>query len=82
MTKRNQILKDARLALTVLSIAFLLGLFVGRASACDSYEECIKDVKYFDRRDQDTWSDYWNRDLAIQKAIAYKLDEISKKLDK
>ena len=49
------------------------------ALACESYEECMKSADYYQGHGVDG-NTYSERER--QKAIAYKLDEISKKLDK
>ena len=66
--------KDARLALIVVGIALLLGVWIGRASACDSYEECMDMAKKRIMPEMKT--------AYATIAMAHKLNEISKKLDK
>lgn len=60
----------------VLVVVFLLGLLCGKVMACETYEGCKQEVNnhsYFGQTD--------DRIAPALQMIAYKLDEISKKLD-
>ncbi len=66
--KRMQILRDSKIALIVLFTAFILGVWVGKASACSSFSECM------DKSRSQKW-------LPLKKvysdiALSYKLDDI------
>ena len=60
-----------RLALIIAGISVIVFSSCS-ARACDSYEECMKEPA--------KWS-YEEKTAYATRAIAYKLDEISKKLD-
>lgn len=79
MSTRRQILRDARLALIVTVVVFLLGVLIGRASACDSFDSCINKPEKIYLGGGAGGSD--GGAASYLKAIALKLDEISKKLD-
>lgn len=72
-------------SIVVLLVALMIGVWIGRASACDSYENCVEMAKANGSQAIEA-----NRGIAIDnqsigfalQAIAYKLDEISRKLDK
>ena len=91
-TEQKQILKDSRMALIVLGVALMLGFWVGRASACDSFvsymEEANTGLRCYGKSPD--WKigepdggciEIDSKDSRL-KAICYKLDEISKKIDK
>lgn len=60
----------------LLAIALCLMLVASNAYACDSYQECM------DKSEPQGIYNPLENQIYAQKAIAYKLDEISKKLDK
>lgn len=59
--------------LGVLVVGFNL-IFVTLAFSCDYYQDCMNDCP--------DNGFYYDRSSSCVKAVAYKLDEISKKLDK
>lgn len=77
---------DVVIAFSVLFVVFFMGLFCGRAWACDSYTDCIEhsneaiDGRVGSKSVPIFMSDE-ERKISAIKAIAYKLDEISKKLE-
>ena len=93
MSKEN--LTNIRLAFWVAAMMFLCGILVGKeARACGSYEECMnveRSIPIADSSPDNGRVVHWDFPEAgmkepasyyLIKAIAYKLDEISKKLDK
>lgn len=78
---------DARLAVVIVVVAFLIGLLCGQAMACESYEECVQIGESlahgvsFQSNNNEKYSEQVTKESCYLKAIAYKLDEISKKLN-
>lgn len=70
---------DITLAIVVIVAMLVIGFMCGRAWACDSFDECMEHTSGAIPSAQGADSFYEQEYL---KAIAYKLDEISKKLDK
>ena len=69
-----------------VSVLFLLVSFGGVAWACESYDNCMASSRFITScSSEETCGGMikHNKDMIpyIQRAIAYKLDEISKKLD-
>jgi len=67
---------DLRVALIVLLVTFGLGLWIGRASACDTFDECMNESRSVSKLPmvRPTLTDIY------LKAVAIKLDEISDEL--
>ena len=65
--------------LLVCILGFLTGCDV--AMACDSYEDCIEKGKYYDNFNVGSLSIHGEQAYYRVRALEYKFDEISKKLD-
>lgn len=88
---RSEEIRDARIALWVLTAAIAIGFFLGwtaKANACEDYESCLNpttDWREVPIKGQDLVGTINTKveptEYQILKAIAYKLDEISQKLD-
>jgi len=66
--------RDLRVCIIWSVVIAALFFFVGRVSACESYEDCMEKARANSALDE-----YGTRYASI--AVAYKLDEISRKLD-
>lgn len=75
--KRRTALKaiSVRVAFIVTMVALFVGFWLGRASACESYEECMKSCGPSGFYDKDLVIHYYSE--SCTKAAAYKLNEIS-----
>jgi len=70
---------DAKLAVVLLLVVGALCFFMGRATACESYEECVSKANTLaeptlSQDEVEEWQ------LLMTTAIVYKLDEIAKLL--